>query len=94
MVDGTHETTAFDQLQPLASHATPDVDVRPEGVTTRTCSRADGALSRKDADLAVAVSGAARGIGLRPDPSVLQVVGIAVAQHADVDIAGWSDVEA
>lgn len=63
----------------------PDVDVRPEGVVVRSCSRADGALSRKDADLAVAVSAAARSMGLVSDPSMLMVVGIAVAQDAGVD---------
>ncbi|UZN03460.1 VOC family protein [Cellulomonas sp. S1-8] len=63
----------------------PDVDVRPEGVTVRTCSRVDGALGRPDVDLAVAVSRAAHVLGLTPDPSALQVVGIAVAQDAGVD---------
>ncbi|PRY66982.1 4a-hydroxytetrahydrobiopterin dehydratase [Glaciihabitans tibetensis] len=63
----------------------PDVDLRPEGVTIRCCSRADGALSRKDAELAVAISAAAHKLGLRPDPGAVQVVGIAVAQDADVD---------
>ncbi len=63
----------------------PDVDVRPEGVVIRSCSRADGALSRRDADLAVAVSAAARSMGLVADPSMLMVVGIAVAQDAGVD---------
>ena len=63
----------------------PDVDVRPQGVTIRSCTRADGALSRKDAELAAAISEAAHGMGLRPDPTSLQVVGIAVAQNTDVD---------
>jgi 4a-hydroxytetrahydrobiopterin dehydratase len=63
----------------------PDVDVRPEGVAIKTFTRADGALSRADADLAVAVSAAAHAQGLAADPSVLSVVGIAVAQDADVD---------
>ena len=63
----------------------PDVDVRPEGVVIRSCSRADGALSRRDADLAVAVSAAARSMDLVADPSMLMVVGIAVAQDAGVD---------
>jgi 4a-hydroxytetrahydrobiopterin dehydratase len=63
----------------------PDVDVRPEGVTIRTRTRVDGALSRKDAELAVAVSEAAHRRGLEADPSVLTVVGIAVAQDAGVD---------
>jgi 4a-hydroxytetrahydrobiopterin dehydratase len=63
----------------------PDVDVRPEGVTIRTCSRRDGALSRQDAELAAAVSEAAHRMGLQSDPAALQVVGIAVAQDAGVD---------
>ncbi|MFF1634178.1 VOC family protein [Leifsonia sp. NPDC058248] len=63
----------------------PDVDVRPEGVTIRSFTRPDGALSRKDAELAVAISAAAHGMGLQADPSLLQVVGIAVAQDAGVD---------
>jgi 4a-hydroxytetrahydrobiopterin dehydratase len=63
----------------------PDVDVRPEGVTIRTCSRPDGALSRRDAELAAAISTVAHGMGLEPDPASLVVVGIAVAQDAGVD---------
>lgn len=63
----------------------PDVDVRPEGVTIRSFSRADGALSQKDAELAAAISVAAHAMGLQPDPATLRVVGIAVAQDAGVD---------
>lgn len=63
----------------------PDVDVRPQGVTVRTFTRQDGALTRKDADLAAAISAAAHRLGLEPDPSMLQVVGIAVAQDAGAD---------
>jgi 4a-hydroxytetrahydrobiopterin dehydratase len=63
----------------------PDVDVRPEGVTIRSFTQPNGALSRKDAELAVAISAAAHRLGLQPDPSLLQVVGIAVAQGAGVD---------
>jgi 4a-hydroxytetrahydrobiopterin dehydratase len=63
----------------------PDIDVRPHGVTIRTFSRVDGALSPIDAVLAAAVSRAARGLGLEPDPTHLQTVGIAVAQGAGVD---------
>jgi 4a-hydroxytetrahydrobiopterin dehydratase len=63
----------------------PDVDVRPEGVTVRTCSRPDGALSRADADLAAQVSAAAHRLRLESDPTALAVVGIAVAQDAGVD---------
>ena len=63
----------------------PDVDIRPEGVTVRTCSRPDGSLSAMDAALAVVISDAAHRLGLQPDPSRLQVIGIAVAQDAGVD---------
>ena len=89
-----YRTASFDQAAEFVSaiaeaartvgHA-PDVDVRPEGVTVRTCSRPDGALSRADADLAAQVSAAAHRIRLESDPSALVVVGIAVAQDAGVD---------
>ena len=63
----------------------PDVDLRPEGVVVRSFTREDGALGPKDAVLAAAVSKAAHELGLEADPSALVVVGIAVAQDADVD---------
>ena len=74
-------------LIPVAEAAQhfPDVDVRPEGVTVRTFSRRDGALSERDVALAQAVSRVAREWKLTPDPSRLQVVGIAVAQGEGVD---------
>ncbi|KQP70724.1 hypothetical protein ASF40_10765 [Microbacterium sp. Leaf288] len=69
----------------------PDVDLRPEGVFVKTFSRRDGALSRTDADLAASVSRAARELGLEADPSVLTVVGIAVAQGPDSHVRPfWS----
>jgi pterin-4a-carbinolamine dehydratase len=64
----------------------PDVDLRPEGVTIRTFSREDGSLSESDIELAREVSSLARRWGLEPDSSQLQVVGIAVAQDAGVDV--------
>jgi 4a-hydroxytetrahydrobiopterin dehydratase len=63
----------------------PDVDVRPEGVTIRTFTRDDGALSRDDAVLAAAISTQAHRLGLKSDPTRVQVSGIAVAQDADLD---------
>ena len=69
----------------------PDVDLRPEGVFVKTFSRRDGGLSRVDAELAAAVSRAARELGLEADPSVLTVVGIAVAQGPDTHVRPfWS----
>ncbi|MDQ2698532.1 MAG: 4a-hydroxytetrahydrobiopterin dehydratase, partial [Actinomycetota bacterium] len=55
----------------------PDIDLRPEGVFVKTFSRRGGGLSQRDAELAAAVSLAARELGLEADPSVLTVVGIA-----------------
>lgn len=64
----------------------PDVDLRPDGVTVRTFSRSDGALGLADVDLARRISSAARALGLEPDPSQVQAVGIAVAQDESADV--------
>ena len=64
----------------------PDVDLRPDGVTVRTCSGAYGALSQRDVELARRVSAAARTLQLEPDPSQVQALGIAVAQDAGSDV--------
>ncbi len=64
----------------------PDVDLRPEGVTVRTFSREDGALSQHDVEFARRVSIAARQLGFESDPSQVQTVGIAVAQDAGADV--------
>ena len=60
----------------------PDVDLRPEGVTVRTASGEYGALSQRDVELARRISVEARRLQVEPDPSQVQVVGIAVAQDA------------
>jgi len=71
----------------------PDVDVRPEGVTVRTASGEYGALSERDVELARRISAAARTLGLEPDPSQVQVVGINVAQSAGTDVGPfWAAV--
>jgi 4a-hydroxytetrahydrobiopterin dehydratase len=89
-----YRTSSFDQAAEFVSAIAeaartvghgPDIDVRPEGVTVRTCSRPDGALSGADADLAAQVSAAAHRMRLESDPTALVVVGIAVAQDAGVD---------
>ncbi len=64
----------------------PDVDLRPEGVTIRAFSRRDGALSQKDVELARNITEAAGNLGLAPDPSQVQAVGIAVAQDTGADV--------
>ena len=66
------------------------MDLRPEGVTVRTFSRQDGALSEIDIALARRL-GCGSGLGLEPDPSQVQMVGIAVAQDARADVRPfWS----
>jgi 4a-hydroxytetrahydrobiopterin dehydratase len=64
----------------------PDVDVRPEGVTVRTASGEYGALSQRDVELARRISAEARRMGIEADPSQVQVVGIAAAQDAGSDV--------
>jgi 4a-hydroxytetrahydrobiopterin dehydratase len=64
----------------------PDLDVRAEGVTVRTASGEYGALSQRDVDLARQISEEAWKLRLQPDPSQVQVVGIAVAEDAASDV--------
>jgi len=64
----------------------PDVDLRPEGVTVRTASGEYGAMTERDVELARRISVAARTLHLEPDPSQVQVVGIAAAQDAGTDV--------
>ena len=64
----------------------PDVDLRPEGVTVRTASGEYGAMSQRDVELARRISVEARKLQLEPDPSQVQVVGIAAAQDAGSDV--------
>jgi len=63
----------------------PDVDLRPEGVLIRTASTVEGALSERDIELARRISVVARELSVEPDPSQVQVVGIAVAQDTGAD---------
>jgi len=81
---GAEFVSAIAEVATTIGHQ-PDVDLRPEGVTVRTASRPNGALSRKDAELAAGISSAAHALGLQPDPSRLLFIGIAVAQDTDVD---------
>src|SRR4026208_1754362 len=64
----------------------PDLDVRPEGVTVRTASGEYGAMSQRDVELARRISAEARKLRIEPDPSQVQVVGVAVAQDAGTDV--------
>jgi pterin-4a-carbinolamine dehydratase len=82
---GARFVAAISKIAEVAGHF-PDVDLRPEGVTVRTFTREDGALSERDVELARSISVAAGELGLEADPSQLQVVGIAVAQEAGKDV--------
>lgn len=83
--DGARLVAAIAEVAEALGHF-PDVDLRPEGVTVRTFTRVDGALSQLDVELARRVTDAARELGLEPDPSQMQCVGIAVAQDAAADV--------
>ncbi len=83
--EGARFVAAIADAAAAVGHA-PDVDLRPRGVTIRTFTREDGALSEADIDLARLISAAAREMGLEPDPSQVQTVGIAVAQDEGADV--------
>jgi 4a-hydroxytetrahydrobiopterin dehydratase len=83
--DGARLVAVIAELAEEIGHY-PDIDLRPDGVTIRTFSRDDGALSVLDIELARRVSTAAGELGLEPDPSQLQAVGIAVAQGSGMDV--------
>ena len=83
--EGARFVTAIAEIADATGHY-PDVDLRPEGVTVRTFSRENGALSEVDVELARQISARARELGLEPDPSQVQVVGIAVAQDKGADV--------
>jgi hypothetical protein len=63
----------------------PDVDIRPEGVVVRVPDRDFEGIPASAAEFAAAVSTAADELGLTPDPSLIQSVGIYVAQHSQAD---------
>lgn len=83
--EGARFVAAIAEIAGAAGHY-PDVDLRPDGVTVRTFSREDGALAEVDVEVARQISAAARELGLEPDPSQVQVVGIAVAQDEGADV--------
>ena len=64
----------------------PDVDVRPEGVVVRIPYRSPEGIPAAAAEFAAAVSRSAAELGLRPDPSLAQSIGIYVAQHSEADV--------
>jgi 4a-hydroxytetrahydrobiopterin dehydratase len=63
----------------------PDVDVRPEAVVVRIPNRGDEGIPAAAAEFAAVVSRAATDLGLTPDPSLAQSIGIYIAQHSRAD---------
>jgi 4a-hydroxytetrahydrobiopterin dehydratase len=72
---GAKLVEAIASLDGIEDHP-PDVDLRDEGVTVRllTMSPEGYGMSRRDAEMAVAISSAARQLGLSADPSRVQSV--------------------
>jgi 4a-hydroxytetrahydrobiopterin dehydratase len=66
---------AISQLPGVENH-TPNVDLRPDGVTVRLITYTDDyyGMSQRDVEMARQVSGAARRLGLSADPSAVQSV--------------------
>ena len=65
--------SAIGALSGVDEHV-PDIDVRSTGVTVRLLTKGDDGygMSRRDVELASAISEAARNLGLAADPSVVQ----------------------
>jgi 4a-hydroxytetrahydrobiopterin dehydratase len=64
----------------------PDIDVRPEAVVVRIPYRNPEGIPAAASEFAAAVSRAAAELGLAPDPSLVQSIGIYVAQHSLADV--------
>ena len=63
-----------------------DVDVRPEGIVVRTSYGSPDGIPAVATEFAAVVSRAAAEQQLTPDPSLVQSVGIYVAQHSQADV--------
>ena len=74
---GAAFVAAVATLAETAGHH-PEVDLRYGGVAVRLISHDTGDISRRDLDLARQISGAARELGLRADPSAVQSLQIAI----------------
>lgn len=64
----------------------PDVDVRPEGAVVRVPYRGPEGIPAAAAEFAAAVSREAAALRLAADPSLVQSIGIYVAQHSRADV--------
>ncbi len=64
----------------------PDVDLRPEGVVVRVPQLTPDGIPAGAAGFAARVSQAAAELRLTPDPSLVETIGIYVAQHSRADV--------
>jgi 4a-hydroxytetrahydrobiopterin dehydratase len=64
-------------LASAADHS-PDIDLRPGGVTVRLFTNEPGGLSRRDVDLARQISAAARDLDISTDPAAVQHLQVAI----------------
>jgi 4a-hydroxytetrahydrobiopterin dehydratase len=82
---------AADLIPPIVAAAErsgilPDVDVRPEAVVVRIPYRGPDGIPAAAEEFAAAVSRAAAELQLTADPSLVQSIGIYVAQHSRADV--------
>jgi 4a-hydroxytetrahydrobiopterin dehydratase len=74
---GVEFVSAIGRLADAANHH-PDIDLRYAGVTVKLVTHEIHDLSERDAALAARISAAARELGIRSDPSLIQTVQIAI----------------
>ncbi|MCW3492517.1 VOC family protein [Microbacterium sp. SSM24] len=84
----THAARLVDPIAAAAERfgVRPDIDVRPEGVVVRVPYPESEGIPAGSPAFAAAVSTAAAELGLTPDPSLAQSVGVYVAQHSQADV--------
>jgi 4a-hydroxytetrahydrobiopterin dehydratase len=75
LADGARLARSIGELEGTGP-GRPDLDLRDDGVTVRLVTATDDSygMTTDDADLAARISGAARDLGLAPDPSIVQSV--------------------
>lgn len=64
----------------------PDIDLRAEAIVVRVPYRSLDGIPAAATEFAAAVSRAAHELGLAANPSLVQSVGVYVAQHSDADV--------
>lgn len=67
----------------------PDVDLRREGVAVKLITRSARDLTETDIELARAISATAEKLGLRAEPSRLQVVQVALASVPSAEVSAF-----